>query len=147
MIKLINILKEVVLRPIPIFPERLEDALRTAIGDYTAGASDPSNISEPYEETFKIKNDINWQEVDKAIELILKELSEGTYLGPELLGFGSIGAPASAYFSRIIIHDNKITVQSPHPDTDYEYYTGWFDTGGKFHVDTENFDENGNKIN
>jgi hypothetical protein len=59
------------------------------------------------------------------------------------------GAPSSAYGTLIEINtpdETEVTISTPAFSSDGKYKVGWFDSNGKYHADTKNFDKNLNFI-
>jgi hypothetical protein len=56
------------------------------------------------------------------------------------------GAPKNAFYALVRINKDNITLSTPDIDGSGEYCVGWFDSTGKYHPDTENFDEEGNMV-
>jgi hypothetical protein len=56
------------------------------------------------------------------------------------------GAPKNSFGECVYVDKDQISLSSPYTDDDGVHSVGWFDTTGKYHPDTKNFDEDGNYI-
>jgi hypothetical protein len=154
--RLKQIIKEEILREIRVDRHLLTtnediDALEILIGQFgETGGYGQFSLYEPQSETYKLNNYSDDPDSDDylAIKHLLNK--SGTHVLNDFYGYTCPGAPSDALYTKVIIdgEDQSVTIQSPHIDnTWHNYYIGWFDTGGKYYPDTENFDEDGNMAN
>jgi hypothetical protein len=169
MIKLINIIKETKIIPkgkeIPNQYIDIIDKLTSYIFEDNSGfdlekpmsnITNPNRVSEIDEETIEKFNKFMDQYPDGTAFLTNNlEIVDTLIPAP--------GAPKSSYRCKITILKNRypypndnielppafknsMKVEIPYIDSDGKYYTGWFNSDGKYQGDIQNFDEDGNKI-
>jgi hypothetical protein len=94
------------------------------------------------------EDDDNEEMYNKFKAFVSKHKPGTTLVSKDIFDFYSCpGAPSNSYQVTITIDKDKdIFVESPYIDSEGNYSVGWFDTSGKYHADTKNFDEDGNYI-
>lgn len=172
MIKLINIIKET--RIVPgrkEIPSQYIDVIEKLTNTFFDEVSD-FYLKKPMSRTENVQDMLDQNMLDQENEekfnnFINKHPEGTTFLTNNLDLVHSFipapGAPKSSYRCKITILKNyypypnnnmelspnlknSIQVQIPHVDSDGEYFTGWFTSDGKYHGDTQNFNEDGDKI-
>jgi hypothetical protein len=147
-------LKEIKVDRHPLTTNEDMDALDILIGQFGEehghGGYDQFSLYEPQSETFELNNYSDDLDSDEYLAIGYLLNKPGTHVLNDFYGYTCPGAPSDALYTKVIIDrgDQSVTIQIPHLDNAWHnYYVGWFDTGGKYHSDTEHFDENGNMAN
>ena len=161
--KLINILKEIKVQVGNVFPSQYLESLRDLTDGFGEGTSD-LRVDEPLTEVYDGSRYAEWGE-DEApysdFRHLIENLGEGTYVtNDSWMSFDNFpcpGAPKGAYALRVEVYKTKpfhsqyyelplIVVSTPYSDETGEFSMGWFDASGKYHGDTEHFNNDGERI-
>jgi hypothetical protein len=108
------------------------------------------NLYEPASGYYELEyyEDDGDEETYNKFKNFLSKYTPGTILlSNDILAanfFPCPGAPKNSYSAKITIgKDKDIHVESPYLDSEGDSSVGWFDTSGKYHADTKNFNEDG----
>jgi hypothetical protein len=147
-------LKEIKVDRHPLTTNEDMDALNVFIEQYGEGHGhggyDQFSLYEPQSETFELSNYLDNLDSDEYLAISHLLNKPGTHILDDFYGYTCPGTPSNALYTKVIIDekDQSVTIQIPYIDnTRGRYYVGWFDANGKYHPDTEHFDENGNMAN
>jgi hypothetical protein len=149
-----EILKEIKVDRHPLTTNEDIDALKILMEKFGEGHGhggyDQFSLYEPQSETYELNYYLDDPDSDEYLAISHLLNKPGTHVLDDFYNYTCPGAPKDAAFTRVIIdrEDQSVVIQIPYIDnTWHNYYVGWFDTGGKYHPNTENFDEDGNMAN